>query len=38
MNADVRQKIQMNQNINIKEVVQFTSMSRSKIYQMIKVL
>ena len=36
MNADVRQAFQMNQNINIKEVVQFTSMSRSKIYQMIK--
>lgn len=36
MNAYVGQTFQMNQIINIKEVVQFTSISRSKIYEMIK--
>ena len=35
MNALVGQTFQMNQIINIKEVIQFTSISRAKIYEMI---
>ena len=35
MNAFVGQTFPMNQIINIKEVVQFTSISRAKIYEMI---
>ena len=37
MNAFVGQTFQMNQIINIKEVIQFTSISRAKIYEMINV-
>ena len=37
MNAIIGQTFQMNQIINIKEVIQFTSISRAKIYEMIKV-
>ena len=36
MNAITGQTFQMNQIINIKEVIQFTSISRAKIYEMIK--
>ena len=35
MNAFAGQTFQMNQIVNIKEVVQFTSISRAKIYEMI---
>ena len=35
MNAFVGQTFQMNQSVNIKEVVQFTIISRAKIYEMI---
>ena len=35
MNALVGQTFQMNQIINLKEVIQFTSISRAKIYEMI---
>ena len=35
MNAFVGQTFPMNQIVNIKEVVQFTSISRAKIYEMI---
>lgn len=35
MNAFVGQTFQMNQIINIKDVIQFTSISRAKIYEMI---
>lgn len=35
MNAFTGQTFQMNQIINIKEVIQFTSISRAKIYEMI---
>ena len=35
MNALIGQTFQMNQIINIKEVIQFTSISRAKIYEMI---
>ena len=37
MNAFVGQTFPMNQIVNIKEVVQFTSISRAKIYEMINV-
>ncbi|ENV17817.1 helix-turn-helix transcriptional regulator [Acinetobacter guillouiae] len=37
MNAITGQNFQMNQIINIKEVILFTSISRAKIYEMIKV-
>lgn len=37
MNAFTGQTFQMNQIINIKEVIQFTSISRAKIYAMINV-
>ncbi|WP_407508154.1 helix-turn-helix transcriptional regulator [Acinetobacter baumannii] len=37
MNAFTGQTFQMNQIINIKEVIQFTSISRAKIYEMTKV-
>ncbi|WP_353164054.1 helix-turn-helix transcriptional regulator [Acinetobacter guillouiae] len=37
MNAIMGQTFQMNQIINIKEVTQFTSISRAKIYEMINV-
>ena len=37
MNAFTGQTLQMNQIINIKEVIQFTSISRAKIYEMINV-
>ena len=37
MNMFTGQTFQMNQIINIKEVIQFTSISRAKIYEMIKV-
>ncbi|WP_335990296.1 helix-turn-helix transcriptional regulator [Acinetobacter bereziniae] len=37
MNAFVGQTFQMNQIINIKEVIQFTSISRAKIYEMINI-
>ncbi len=37
MNAFTGQTFQMNQIINIKEVIQFTSISRAKIYEMINV-
>ena len=37
MNAFTGQTFQMNQIINIKEVIEFTSISRAKIYAMIKV-
>ena len=35
MNAITSQTFQMNQIINIKDVIQFTSISRAKIYEMI---
>jgi len=35
MNAFTGQTFQMNQIVNIKEVIQFTSISRAKIYEMI---
>ena len=35
MNALIGQTFQMNQIINLKEVIQFTSISRAKIYEMI---
>ncbi|WP_333654115.1 helix-turn-helix transcriptional regulator [Acinetobacter johnsonii] len=35
MNAITGQTFQMNQIINLKEVIQFTSISRAKIYEMI---
>ena len=35
MSAFTGQTFQMNQIINIKEVIQFTSISRAKIYEMI---
>ena len=37
MNAFTGQTVQMNQIINIKEVIQFTSISRAKIYEMINI-
>ncbi|MHA3104366.1 helix-turn-helix transcriptional regulator [Acinetobacter sp. ANC 3791] len=37
MNAFTGQTFQMNQIINIKDVIQFTSISRAKIYEMINV-
>ena len=37
MNAFVGQTFQMNQIVNIKDVIQFTSISRAKIYEMIRV-
>ncbi|MCX5468861.1 helix-turn-helix transcriptional regulator [Acinetobacter nematophilus] len=37
MNAFTGQTFQMNQIINIKEVIQYTSISRAKIYEMINV-
>ena len=37
MNAFTGQTFQMNQIINIKEVIQFTSISRAKIYEMINI-
>lgn len=37
MNAFTGQTFQMNQIININEVIEFTSISRAKIYEMIKV-
>lgn len=37
MNAFTGQTFQMNQITNIKEVIQFTSISRAKIYEMINV-
>lgn len=37
MNAFTSQTFQMNQIINIKDVIQFTSISRAKIYEMINV-
>lgn len=37
MNAITGQTFQMNQIINIKEVIQFTSISRAKIYEMINI-
>ncbi|WP_373350658.1 helix-turn-helix transcriptional regulator [Acinetobacter bereziniae] len=37
MNAFTGQTFQMNQIINIKEVIQFTSISRAKIYEKINV-
>lgn len=37
MNVFTGQNFQMNQIINIKEVIQFTSISRAKIYEMIKI-
>lgn len=37
MNAFTGQTFQMNQIVNIKEVIQFTSISRAKIYAMINV-
>jgi len=37
MNAFTGQTFQMSQIINIKEVIQFTSISRAKIYAMINV-
>ena len=37
MNAITGQTFVMNQIINIKEVLQFTSISRAKIYEMINV-
>lgn len=36
MNAFTGQTFQMNQIITLKEVIKFTSISRSKIYEMIK--
>ena len=35
MNAITGQTFQMNQIINIKDAIQFTSISRAKIYEMI---
>lgn len=37
MNAFTGQTFVMNQIINLKEVIQFTSISRAKIYEMINV-
>lgn len=37
MNAITDQTFVMNQIINIKDVIQFTSISRAKIYEMINV-
>lgn len=37
MNAFTGQTFQMNQIINIKEVIQFTSIRRVKIYEMINI-
>ncbi len=37
MNAITGQTFIMNQIINLKEVIQFTSISRAKIYEMINV-
>lgn len=37
MNAFIGQTFVMNQIINLKEVIQFTSISRAKIYEMINV-
>ncbi|WP_111894913.1 helix-turn-helix transcriptional regulator [Acinetobacter sp. MB5] len=37
MNAITGQTFVMNQIINIKEVIQFTSISRAKIYEMINI-
>lgn len=37
MNAFEGQTFQMNQIIHIKEVIQFTSMVRAKIYEMINI-
>ena len=37
MNVFTGQTFQMNQIININEVIEFTSISRAKIYEMIKV-
>jgi len=37
MNAFTGQTFQMNQIINLKDVIQFTSISRAKIYEMINV-
>lgn len=37
MNAITGQTFLMNQIINLKEVIQFTSISRAKIYEMINV-
>ncbi|MGQ9373364.1 helix-turn-helix transcriptional regulator [Acinetobacter tandoii] len=37
MNAFTGQTFQMNQIININEVIEFTSISRAKIYEMIKM-
>lgn len=37
MNAFTGQTFQMNQIINIKDVIQFTSISRAKIYEMINI-
>ena len=37
MNAFTGQTFQMNQIININDVIEFTSISRAKIYEMIKV-
>lgn len=37
MNTITGQTFVMNQIINIKEVIQFTSISRAKIYEMINV-
>lgn len=35
MNALIGQTFQMNQIINLKEVISFTSISRAKVYEMI---
>ena len=37
MNAFTGQTFQMNQIINLKEVIEFTSISRAHIYEMINV-
>ena len=37
MNAITGETFQMNQMINLKEVIQFTSISRAKNYEMINV-
>ena len=37
MNAFTGQTFQMHQIININDVIEFTSISRAKIYEMIKV-
>lgn len=37
MNAITGQTFIMNQIINLKEVIQFTSISRAKIYEMINI-